>query len=538
MKHRIFVQLTIILTGLAFARPGLSGSDHGIEPATPPVSGTIDIGSTKQLLLDDLLIQQTNQISRFMGRPQKYAKNPVIVADQPWELAHQSDINMQGVHITGQNVIYDEEEKTFKMWYWVTSVHSTRPIQRRRPGYAVSRDGYHWEKPRLNLHEFNGSRDNNLISGQEWGSGGYHNIVKDSHDSNPQRRYKAIGWASGDGDYVNGKKGMTVAFSPDGLRWTEYEGNPVVPAGREISDSPTMLGWDSRIQKYVYYPRPGQPLAPVYPSGGGPYGRTIRVVGYSESDDFLKWTPTRTILAPDGHDRVDYQYYQFTTALHGEFYLGLLCMYETHEKTFDIFLLSSRDNLHWNWIDRQRPFLGRGEIGTYDAGYATPSGLIFHDNKAWIFYGAYSGAHSLETGGPLGPNHFTVALATLPMDRFSGLLAGLAQATILTRPLRFSGNKLLLDFDAGLPELSRKALLSLNRDPSKGADFAEVRAALEDPAGGKIAGFTLEQCKPLNGSGIQEMTWPGADWSQIAGKPVRIRLEMRNVALYSLQFSE
>ncbi len=263
----------------------------------------------------------------------------------------------------------------------------------------------------------------------------------------------------------------------------------------------------------------------------------MRTIGYSESDDFVNWSPTRIMIAPDGQDRVDFQYYQLTSAIYADFYIGLLAMYATHEKTFDVYLLSSRDGFNWNWVDRQRPFLTRGEIGTYDAGYMTPSGPIFHDGKIWLFYGAYSGAHSWNIGH-LGRNRFTIALATLPLDRFLGLLAGQNEATILTRPLIFKGNRLLLDVDASIPYLSVEAMLARNQDPeTKGNDQAEIWASLEDETGKPIENFGFEQCVRLTKSGVQEVQWAGADWSQIANKPVRVRIKMRNAALYSLQFT-
>jgi hypothetical protein len=33
------------------------------------------------------------------------------------------------------------------------------------------------------------------------------------------------------------------------------------------------------------------------------------------------------------------------------------------------------------------------------------------------------------------------------------------------------------------------------------------------------------------------MSWEGADLAKLAGKPVRLRLAMRNCALYSIQFA-
>ena len=48
-----------------------------------------------------------------------------------------------------------------------------------------------------------------------------------------------------------------------------------------------------------------------------------------------------------------------TVAQDGEFYIGLMHMLQTHEQTFDIYLLTSRDGFHWNWVNRELPF-GKG----------------------------------------------------------------------------------------------------------------------------------------------------------------------------------
>jgi hypothetical protein len=174
------------------------------------------------------------------------------------------------------------------------------------------------------------------------------------------------------------------------------------------------------------------------------------------------------------------------------------------------------------------PFLGRGEIGSYDAGYMTPSGPIFHDGKVWIYYGAFSGAHS-ERASKLGPDRMSVALCTLPQNRWLGLLAGPYRGTIVTHPLTFAGSKLIVDIDASLamqkPTPNRRRF-----------DECEVRVALEDQSGGRIEGFTADRMSLLLESGMHEIRWRDADLSKLAGKPVRLRFEMRNAALYSIQF--
>jgi hypothetical protein len=218
----------------------------------------------------------------------------------------------------------------------------------------------------------------------------------------------------------------------------------------------------------------------------------------------------------------------FAAGVTAGIYVGFLWMHETHEQVWDIFLMTSRDGFHWSWVDRKVPFLGRGEIGSYDAGYMSPSGPIFHDGKIWIYYSAFSGAHSYRPSKLGSKNTISVALATLPEDRWVGLLAGPFQGSILTRPFTFTGSKLMLDIDASLAMEPPKSYRNF--------DECEVRGALVDPSGGSIEGFSLEQSIPLLESGRQELRWRDGQVSQLEGKPVRLRLAMRAAALYSLQF--
>ena len=69
-----------------------------------------------------------------------------------------------------------------------------------------------------------------------------------------------------------------------------------------------------------------------------------------------------------------------------------------------------------------------------------------------------------------------------------------------------------------------------------GHDECEVRAALADPSGGQIEGFTFERSSRILQSGVHEVSWERADLSRLQGEPVRLRLDMRNVCLYAIQF--
>jgi len=427
--------------------------------------------------------------------------------------------------LASAHVLWDEGAKVFRMWYSAMSLPYDTPDTHYSVCYAESDDGMHWVKPNLGLVEFQGSRDNNILGFYK--DYAPHNVIKTPYDPDPARRYKALGEVEPLDKPIT-FHGAGVSFSPDGIRWTDCPHNPVVPKGPDFSDGSMILGWDVRIKKYVAYYRPGRPQYPQWPGADA-----IRTVGYSESDDFIHWTPTRPMLVPDEKDRVDSQYHHINVAQDGEFYIGLMPLMQTHEMTWDVYLLSSRNGFHWTWVDRNRPFLGRGEVGSYDAGYLSASAPIVHDNLVWIYYGAYSGSHSYVSSNPasgLEPlGRATVALATLPVDRYVGLLAGPRPGFATTRALTFRGSRLMIDFDASLP---------INKVPPDHPAGAQVRVAVVDTQADEIHGFGIAQCEPMSTSGVHEVSWGGADLSQLQGQRIRLRFEWRHAALYSFQFKE
>jgi hypothetical protein len=104
-------------------------------------------------------------------------------------------------------------------------------------------------------------------------------------------------------------------------------------------------------------------------------------------------------------------------------------------------------------------------------------------------------------------------------------------ATLVTRPVIFSGSKLRIDMDASLTGGSA------SQTPGRrNFDEADVRVGLLDEFGGEINGFGIGQSGLLAASGLQEASWRGADLSRLQGQAVRLRFEFRNAALYSFQF--
>ena len=67
----------------------------------------IDIGSRRELFVDDYLIESLTNTKQVMNPAQKMEHNPVIRPERPWE----------GNDVRPSHVMFDEKEQVFKMWY-------------------------------------------------------------------------------------------------------------------------------------------------------------------------------------------------------------------------------------------------------------------------------------------------------------------------------------------------------------------------------------------------------------------------------------
>jgi hypothetical protein len=91
---------------------------------------------------------------------------------------------------------------------------------------------------------------------------------------------------------------------------------------------------------------------------------------------------------------------------------------------------------------------------------------------------------------------------------------------IVTRPLVFEGNRLVLNIDTGA------------------AGYAQV--GLLDGTGRPIEGYSVDDCIYINGNAVErEVEWlkKGKDVLALQGKPVQVIIRMRGTKLYSMQFT-
>ena len=456
------------------------------------------------LLLDSRIIDSTINARLTLGSVKKHPANPLFVADKPWEPRYD---NMY------PNVIFDAEEQLYKCWYcpFIIDERTTKtPPAKRNPTathymsakpnkrdeailYATSKDGVHWEKPKLGLVEFGGNKRNNIVVRGPSGAG----VYKDPHEKNPARRYKAF-YAAQVG-YM-----QLIRFSPDGLNWEPEIRCPEIAIQ---SDCHANMVWSPELQKYVgivrHYDR--------FPIVGN------RKIARTESADGLKWTRSELIIegTPKNqmHDMVIFRA--------GGVFLGLLGVMDYPSvKSMEgvrqqIELAWSPDSYMWQRILPGTPLIANSpakakEYGTmpYDWGAMFPSQPVIRENEVQIFYGA-SDWYFFDW------RKSGLALATLRPDGWAGFAPDdtTKHAVITTTPVSPTGSQLRVSADV--------------------QNGGWLRATVLDAEGKQLA---TSQAITRTGSDAI------VDWdrnfqlSTAEGKRVRLKFEFAKAKLYSFIF--
>ena len=439
-----------------------------------------------RLFCDDAMLAETENVWPSLHHPVRHRDNPVLVADRAWE---------GYLVLQPGTVIHDEQDGCFKMWYNAQPSRD-KPEAGKNLCYAVSADGVHWEKPELGLVEFGGSTANNiLLRGVEW----THCVLKDEGDADPGRRYKLLYWPSA-GD------GIHAAFSEDGIRWTPRQDNPVIPR-RKTGDTFSFMR-DPASGEYWLYHKTRTPARP------------LRMVSRMVSEDFLHWSPTRRVLAPDAFDPPDTQFYGLSAFPAAGQYLGILWVYHTYPQTLDMQLVSSRDGVRWDRTAQRKLLMHLVATNEYPGGafdhtqIYPVSAPVETDGRLWLYYSGFTVPHNtlaLDQGGRIG-------LATLRLDGFCSLDAT-SPGHALTRPFTWEGDHLRLN--------------AATAGPAPGApaqDSGGITVQIEDEHGRAIPGLGAGQCTTFRGDETGALLdWGGrSDLSGLMGRTVQLRFTIED----------
>jgi len=494
------VRLSLLLGLCACSVLTTVGSDNGF------------FDSGKHLFVDDTEIQSKVNVVRSLSAPVRIPENPIVKPDQPWE----STLTLQP-----GTVIYDEQEHIYKMWYNSLPTRSKPDIEE-FICYATSEDGIHWTKPALDLVEYRGSKANNILL--TWCSWTL-SVIKDLHESDPSKRYKLAYWDA----HNVGKKGVRVAFSPDGIHWTEYENNPVIPMASS-GDTFCVMQDPVTHQFWMYHK-----------SGIMPVRKVSRLV----SEDFIHWKNDELVLEPDALDQTDTEFYGLSPFPYGNQYLGLLWVFHTYSQQIDIQFVSSRDGRTWNRSMHRRVFFPLGFMKNDYDGHAFDSEMIMAiappvevNDEIWMYYTGYSNKHNANTYEEALEDTYLglIGVAKVPMDDFC-FLAATSEGSVVTKPMRITGATMHVTAATksvgGRDQNFNPVWSQLFTNVKHGE--GEVRIEVLDEQGKSIPGFTAADCNPIKGPiADREVTWAGGkSLSTLSGKSVRFKIILRDAEIYS-----
>ena len=492
-SHNTFLAFAVILSVICTVLAG--------EP--------IDLGSRLELLVDHYLI---DQISGNAGL-RLHHPTPAQVAvihDRPWEgnSCHYKTVFRDGslyrMYYRGAHVVYSESVE--KGYY---AAHPEVVC------YAESKDGIHWSKPWLGLVEFNGSKENNII----WEGVGSHNFTP-FKDTNPnckaEEGYKAIG---------RGEGGLFVFKSRDGIRWSLMSDKPVITKG--AFDSQNLAFWDGTRGEYREYHRDFR------------NGRDIRT---STSRDFFHWSEPAFLNYSPGRVSQLYtnQVIPYYRAPH--IFLGFPTRYIDRGWTESTRKLPQLEYRRLRGAKSQREgtaltdgmFMSSRDgrnFRVWPESFIRP-GLRLKYN--WFYGDNYQNWGLVETASMIegAPRELSIYVSenaeqgesmtwrrhTLRIDGFVSLHAAYGGGGLLTKALRFAGQTLVINFSTSAA--------------------GSIRVEVQDQQGRPLAGYSLAECDEVFGDDLERtITWVGrSDLSDLAGKPVRLRFELRDADLYSLRF--
>lgn len=485
---------------------------------------TIDIGTRRQLFVDDFLIDHMEDVDLRLHAPE--SRGVVLELKEAWE----------GSTVDYHTVVKDGN--LYRMWYRGTShwgyaiesmlnpAEAVVPVHDEAMGYAESLDGVHWTKPSLGLYEFNGSTANNIF----W-KGKATDLVP-FLDGNPaappDQRYKAVG--RGHIDLETGelrdptealdrrdpkeprsskkpkktsREVLLALASPDGVNWRYLQQAPILED--PPFDTQNVPFWDSVRGHYVIYVR-GKAGA------SGSFGGGVRWIRRATSPDFINWTALQDI--DTGDEPSEHLYTNGTTPYFRapEVYLAFPRRMHPERRRHDdapwpglsdTVFLTSRDGLHFDWRFGEsfiRP--GRDPRNWMSRTNLVANGIVPTGADEMSLY--------VLRNRDFPSCHFERLV--LRLDGFVSARAGYAGGTLTTRPLEFDGSALELNYATSA--------------------MGSVTIEILNQSGAVVA-----TSRELFGDAIDErVAWASGAPGSLAGQCMRLRFRLLDADVYSFKF--
>jgi len=496
----------------------------------------IEIGKNREFFWDEMLIDtEMTTAEKVMGQFTK--RERVMVHDKPWEgdgCNFHSILPVDGKYRMYYNAwrMIDKNPETGEM------EHSTTDV---KIAVLESADGICWERPKLGLIEFEGSKDNNLLLTKE--SLGWEKNLDNFYafiDENPNRvipeRFKAVM-----AHYVpleNGKhKNLLDLFvSDDGYRWKFHH----VLTEKGAFDSLNTIHWNRSLNKYLCFFRdfhsPDPNLSDEEAKKVMDMNDLVRDLRVIESEDCISWSEPKRLDYMGAEDVPLYTngitvYPRATQMLVGfpVRYVERKAWTETYDRLCgremrqmrtklhpryglaitDGLFMCSRDGKQWFRTDEAflRPGAENGRNWVYGDAYLAV-GLIETPSET-------EGAES-ELSVYIPENHWLGIPAelfrwTIRKDGFFSRHAGSREKLLVTKPFCFDGEKMLLNLSTS----ARGYVYVIIKDASSGKE--------------------LHSCELFGDSCDRVVDFDG-EVKAFAGKEVVMEMRMREADVYAFKF--
>lgn len=474
----------------------LAPAAHAIEP--------IDIGDRRELFVDHYLIDRMQDVRLSLHHPRD--EGVVLQFDKPWE----------GLFCGYCTVIKDGD--LYRLYYRGKPVAGKDGDENESTCYAESKDGIHWTRPELSQFAMLGHNKNNIILA---------NVAPLTHNFSPMldtrpdvpadQRFKALAGTMEGG-------GLVAWVSGDGIQWKKLQEQPVIPKEmvpfRYMFDSQNVAFWSQEEKRYLCYFRV--------------FEENIRRICRSESDDFIHWSKPKLMgyqhdgkQAPIEHLYTN-QTHPYFRAPHiyvstaARFMPGRQVLTEAQAKAINVNPSYFKDTSDSIFMTTRG---GAVYERTFLSSFISPG--IGANN--WVSRTNYPALNVVQTG-PTEMSVYTnqdyaqpsahLRRYSLRIDGFASVRADYAGGEFVTKPLKFSGKALEINFSTSAA--------------------GGIKIEIQDQDGKAIPGFSLEEAREQIGNEIDRVvSWKGgSDVSSLAGKPVRLRFVIKDADLYALKFSK
>lgn len=508
----------------------VAAASLGITATVALAADPLAIGSHRELFVDDTVIEKLSgkaELRLHHPEPREIA----LVHDAPWEGSG-----------SGYHSVF-RDGNLYRMYYkaWQLTVTPGKVNTAEHPlfcCYAESEDGIHWRKPELGLHEFNGSKANNIVLayGKLGGANidpGHPSVFKDENSAAPaDAKYKAIVRSAT-------PHGLIALKSPDGLHWSTMSDTPVITEG--AFDSENLACWDGEHGVYRAFWR-------IF-TGGVTDEKTwkptgVRAIRTATSKDFVHWENQADVTYQDSPAEHLYTNQVKPYFRAPQILLGFPTRYVERGWSNSTRALPELENREWRAKANQR----YGTAITEGLIMASRDGVKFkrwnegflrpgiERDGTWNYGHQYIAWHLVETKSAFesAPNELSLYATesywtgnssalrryTLRMDGFVSAQAPMAGGELVTKPFTFAGKALFMNF------------------ATSAAGGVQVELQGED--GRPLPGRAFDDCPPIFGDSLdRKVTWKdGGDIGAFSGKLVRLRFALKDADLFSFRFEE